>query len=120
MYASRSLCKMESKYAQIEREALAIIFAIKKFHQYMYGEANILAVECCTLPVTAHDIAEATRQDKMLATVLQSVLHGRWNMSRYNLDPFYRRRENLVAMLVVCCGDRESLFQPSYSLSITG
>ena len=52
-------------------------------------------MECCTLPVTAHDIAEATRRDKMLATVLQLVLHGRWNMSSYNLDPFYRRRNEL-------------------------
>ena len=42
MYASTSLSKMESNNAQIEREALAIIFAIKKFHQYLYGKEFIL------------------------------------------------------------------------------
>jgi len=36
-YASRSLQPAEQKYVQIEHEALAIIFAVKCFHQYVYG-----------------------------------------------------------------------------------
>lgn len=42
MYASRSLCAAESKYAQIEREVLAINFAVKTFHQYLYGKEFVL------------------------------------------------------------------------------
>ncbi|XP_029171893.1 uncharacterized protein K02A2.6-like [Nylanderia fulva] len=36
-YASQSLSRTQQKYAQIDKEAYAIIFAIKKFYQYLYG-----------------------------------------------------------------------------------
>lgn len=37
-YASRSLTKAELNYPQIEKEALAIRFACKKYHEYIYGK----------------------------------------------------------------------------------
>ncbi|XP_058116009.1 uncharacterized protein K02A2.6-like [Anopheles ziemanni] len=36
-HASRALTKAEAGYSQIDREGLAIIFAVKKFHKMLYG-----------------------------------------------------------------------------------
>ena len=38
MFTSRTLSPAELKYSQIEKEALAIIFAVKQFHQYIHGQ----------------------------------------------------------------------------------
>ena len=36
-FASRTLTSAETRYSQLDKEALAVIFAIKKFHLYIYG-----------------------------------------------------------------------------------
>lgn len=37
VYASRTLSVAKQKYSRIDKEALAIYFGVKKFHQYVYG-----------------------------------------------------------------------------------
>ena len=36
-FASRTLTAAESKYSQLDKEALAIVFGVKNHHQYLYG-----------------------------------------------------------------------------------
>ena len=36
-YASRTLNAVERKYSQLDKEAMAIVFGVKRFHQYLYG-----------------------------------------------------------------------------------
>ena len=39
-YTSRALTDTESRYAQIERELLCIVFAAEIFHEYIYAGAR--------------------------------------------------------------------------------
>ena len=41
-FASRTLNPAEKKYSQLEKEGLAIIFAVKKCHHYIYGRHFII------------------------------------------------------------------------------
>jgi len=34
-YASRTLSNAERNYSNLEREALSLVFGVKKFHQYI-------------------------------------------------------------------------------------
>ena len=44
-FASRSLTLTERKYSQLDKEALAIIFAVKKYHQFSYGRQFALKMD---------------------------------------------------------------------------
>ena len=168
-YASRTLTNSEVNYAQIEKEALSLIFGVKKFHHYLYGRHFVLITDhkpllsilgpkrgipplaaarmqrwalilsaytykiefrpttkhgnadglsrlplpdsfpvgnsieptifnisqLGRLPVTAEEVAAATRLDPTLKTLRQHLQKGWPNKIDEPLVPFWRRREGL-------------------------
>ena len=44
-YGSRTFSASELNYSQLEKEALAIIFGIKKFHKFLYGRPFTLVTD---------------------------------------------------------------------------
>ena len=44
-YVSRTLTPSEKNYAQVKKEALAIVFGVRKFHQYIYERKFTLVTD---------------------------------------------------------------------------
>ena len=55
-FASRSLATAEKKYSQLDKEGLAIIYGVKKFHQFLYGRPFVIKSDHKPLKyIFAHD-----------------------------------------------------------------
>ncbi|CAG2238117.1 unnamed protein product [Mytilus edulis] len=83
-YTSRTLTSAEKNYSGLEKESLAIIFGIKKFHQYLYGHPVTI--------ITDHKpLIGLFRDDKPIPTKAASRIQ-RWalTLAAYQYTPVYK------------------------------
>ena len=86
VYASEKLIPRQQNYSVREREALAIIWAVKKFHRYLYGQRFTLESD--------------HRPLEMQTSYSQNPRIMRWSLAlqpyRYTVK-YIRGSENVVA-----------------------
>ena len=83
-YASRTLNKSKANYSQLDKEALSIIFGLKKFNQYLFGRHFTL---CCDNKALCSILG-----NKSNVSVLAASRLIRWSifMSSYDYDIEFR------------------------------
>ena len=86
-YASRSMTETEQRYAQIEKEALAITWACEKFSDYILGRQ--IEIE------TDHKPPVPLLMSKQLDSLPPRVLRFRLRMDRYTYSIYHVPGKNL-------------------------
>ena len=86
-YASRSMTSAEKNYAQIEKELLGIVYAVEKFHEYVYGTTAIAETDHKPL-VTLHQ--------KNLCDLTPRLQRLMLRLRRYDLTLQYTPGKQLV------------------------
>ena len=83
-YASRTLRIAECNYSHLDKEALAIIFGVKKFHQYCYGRP-------CKIQSDHKPLIGILAEDKQIPAMTAAHLQ-RWALilAGYNCTLVYR------------------------------
>ncbi len=82
-YTSRTLTPVECRYAHIDKEALAIVFGVKRFHQYLYGRKFTIYSDHRPLmylfgdkrPISATDAARVQRWALTLSGYQYTIVH---------------------------------------------
>ena len=98
-YASKTLTAAQEAYAQIEKEALALVFGCEKFHQYLYGRDFVAK--------TDHKPLEIIMRKPLQSTPLR-LQRMRIRLQRYNITVKYKPRKEIpVADTLSRSGARE-------------
>ena len=91
-FASCSLAPAETNYSQIDKEALAIVFGVKHFHQYLFGWSSTIKSDHKPLQ---HLLAENKSIPAMASARVQ---HWALMLSAYNYQVQYvPGKENMNA-----------------------
>lgn len=90
-YASRTLTKAEQEYSQLEKEALALVFGVKKFHYYVYARKFVLLTDQTPLetifgPKTGILAIAAARLQRWAVTLSAYSFSLQYRPSAQNVD----------------------------------
>ena len=85
-YTSRALTETETRYAQIEKEMLAIVYALEKFNQFPYGRHVTIYSD--------HKPLEAVLK-KLLAHAPRRLQGMIMRLQKYDFDVHYERGKNM-------------------------
>ncbi len=66
-FSSRTLSSAERKYSQIEKETLACVFGVTKFHSYVYFRRFTLVTDHKPLKKMSFEVCELFLQDGLFA-----------------------------------------------------
>ena len=91
-YASRTLNEHEKRYGQIDKEALVIMFGLKRFHLYLYGRHFTI--------LTDHKPLERIFGPKTAIPSLAAMRLRRWAIILSAFDysiRFVRSKQNAIA-----------------------
>ena len=78
-YASRRLSDAETKYAQIEKEMLSVIYGLEKFHQYTYDrEVSVITDYKPLIAIVSKALSKAPRKLQNLMRAQKYNFHLRW------------------------------------------
>ena len=86
-YASRALTSAETRYAQIEKELLAIVFASERFNAYLYGRDKV-TVETDHKPLESIVL-------KPLNSAPQRLQRMLFRLQKYNLVLKYKKGRDM-------------------------
>ncbi|KAK3752981.1 hypothetical protein QZH41_016289 [Actinostola sp. cb2023] len=101
-YASRALSECETRYAQIEKEMLALVYSLEKFHQYTFG--RLVKVQ------SDHKPLEAILK-KPLSRAPQRLQGMMMRLQRYVVEVHYECGTN---MLIADMLSRAYLTEPDF------
>ena len=87
-FASRALTDTETRYAQIEKELLAIVWSTDKFNQYILGR-EVVHIESDHEPLKAVFTKPIHKSPKRLQRMLMAL-------QNYSLDVQYKKRGTYV------------------------
>ena len=87
MYISRALTSTEQRYAQMEKEMLAIVFDLERFHQYTFGRpVHVYSDHKPLEAILRKPLSQAPRR-------LQGMM---MRLQKYDVQVSYERGKNML------------------------